>query len=300
MSGLYNLGYVVFGSQKLQEWADFAVNILAMQIGEHKPGQSLSLRLDDHCHRILIEYGPEEDFRAMGWMLKTEDDLEAYVEQLRAASVQVHAASQEQAWARAVEKMYFCVDPNGHRQEFFCGPHFASTHQPFYSPLLNGPGFKTGELGVGHLMLCSEQYAASLDFYRKVLGLKLTDTVRGESRPGVIVNAAFFHTEGGRHHSLATTDAKLPRKVGHLMVEVHNLEDVGMAYDRCRRVGLKFARELGRHANDKMTSFYVETPSGFAIEYGWGGVVVDDNSWTIRNYSQFSDWGHARPGQAVR
>ena len=38
---------------------------------------------------------------------------------------------------------------------------------------------------------------------------------------------------------------------------------------------------LGRHTNDLMTSFYVRTPSGFEIEYGTGGIVVDDDTWTV-------------------
>ena len=38
---------------------------------------------------------------------------------------------------------------------------------------------------------------------------------------------------------------------------------------------------LGRHTNDLMTSFYVRTPSGFEIEYGTGGLVVDDDTWQV-------------------
>ena len=38
---------------------------------------------------------------------------------------------------------------------------------------------------------------------------------------------------------------------------------------------------LGRHTNDLMTSFYVRTPSGFEIEYGTGGLVVDDDTWEV-------------------
>ena len=30
---------------------------------------------------------------------------------------------------------------------------------------------------------------------------------------------------------------------------------------------------LGTHTNDRMTSFYVRTPSGFEIEYGFGGRI---------------------------
>lgn len=300
MSQISNLGYVVIGSRKLAEWEDFAVNILGMQVGRHEPGQSLALRLDELQQRIVIEQGDEEDLRAAGWMFKTVDALEAFVKQLREGGVEVRACSREEAGRRRVEALYACDDPNGYTQEFFCGAQMAPSHQPFRSTRLRGPGFKTGDLGLGHVLIRAKDYAASMDFYQRHLGLRLSDFIRGEVRPGHVAEAAFFHTVGGRHHSLATGQVNIPRVLGHLMVELQSLDDVGMAYDRCRAAGLTFARELGHHPNDQMTSFYVETPSGFSIEYGWGGLVVDDADWTVRTFSQFSDWGHARPGQAVR
>ncbi len=300
MSSISNLGYVVIGSNKLAAWEDFAVNILGMQVGRHEPGKVLALRMDDLQQRIVIEQGDEEDLRAVGWMFKTRPDLEAFVRQLQEGGVAVRACSQDEARQRRVEVLYASEDPNGYTLEFFCGAQVAPTNQPFRSQRLRGPGFKTGDLGVGHVLIRAQDFNASIDFYSNQLGLRLSDFIRGEVRPGHVAEAAFFHTVGGRHHSLATGQINSPRVLGHLMVELHSLDDVGMAYDRCRAAGLTFARELGHHPNDQMTSFYVETPSGFSIEYGWGGLVVDDDQWTVKTYSQFSDWGHARPGQAVR
>jgi hypothetical protein len=44
-----------------------------------------------------------------------------------------------------------------------------------------------------------------------------------------------------------------------------------------------------------MTSFYVRTPSGFEIEYGTGGRLIDDATWTIGAYDAQSLWGHRLP-----
>ena len=78
----------------------------------------------------------------------------------------------------------------------------------------------------------------------------------------------------------------------HLMVEVATLDEVGMAMDRCRRRNATVSSTLGRHANDLMVSFYVQTPSGFDIEYGTGGLRVDDSSWVTRETTTVSLWGH--------
>ncbi|MBU6252538.1 MAG: biphenyl 2,3-dioxygenase, partial [Alphaproteobacteria bacterium] len=44
--------------------------------------------------------------------------------------------------------------------------------------------------------------------------------------------------------------------------------------------------------NDHMTSFYMETPSGFALEYGYGGRTLDWDRHTIFESTSVSLWGH--------
>jgi hypothetical protein len=54
------------------------------------------------------------------------------------------------------------------------------------------------------------------------------------------------------------------------MVQVRMLDDVG-GYDLAQLDDKLIAYTLGRHTtNDHMTSFYVHSPSGSFIEYGWG------------------------------
>src|SRR5205807_222696 len=52
---------------------------------------------------------------------------------------------------------------------------------------------------------------------------------------------------------------------------------------------------LGRHPNDRMVSFYVRSPSGFEIEYGWGALEVGED-WTVTQYDAVSVWGHKMVG----
>jgi 3,4-dihydroxy-9,10-secoandrosta-1,3,5(10)-triene-9,17-dione 4,5-dioxygenase len=75
-------------------------------------------------------------------------------------------------------------------------------------------------------------------------------------------------------------------------VEVATLDDVGRAMERCGKRGAPIAATLGRHANDLMVSFYVKTPGGFDIEYGFDGLVVDEAIWVSRETTAISFWGH--------
>jgi hypothetical protein len=43
-----------------------------------------------------------------------------------------------------------------------------------------------------------------------------------------------------------------------------------------------------------MTSIYVQTPSSMQIEYGFGGISVDDLTWVAGTHDVPSIWGHHR------
>ena len=87
--------------------------------------------------------------------------------------------------------------------------------------------------------------------------------------------------------------------VHHLMLEVGSIDDVGSGLDTVNERGLPLAISLGRHTNDLMTSFYIRTPSGFEIEYGTGGRLVDDETWEIDEYDTQSLSGHKPPAEPL-
>lgn len=292
MSALSNLAYVVFNASDLNQWEDFAVQVLGLQVGE-RTEQMLSLRMDEMAQRIVIEKGAGDDISAAGWQLDTLGDLTAFVAGLRSKGIAVKEGDDALRRSRKVEALFHCTDPNGYRHEFTVGPTHAPISRAFNSPLLVGGGFETGNLGVGHILTISQDYAASVKFYTEVLGLRISDYIRdAETFPGITVDATFFHSATGRHHSLATTCMPLPKILHHFMIQVRSLDDVGLAYDRAQKAGVPIIATTGHHPNDHMVSFYMATPSGFGLEYGWGGVVIEDDEWNIRNYSQLSDWGH--------
>ena len=75
----------------------------------------------------------------------------------------------------------------------------------------------------------------------------------------------------------------------------HDAVSDGRTIDLCRDRGVPISADLGRHTNDLMTSFYAVTPSGFQIEYGFGGRTIDDATWTVQTYDTASIWGHRTP-----
>jgi len=290
------LGYVYIEASDLAAWETFGEDILGLQLAG-KDEKQLVFRMDEYTQRIIIVKGPADDLSISGWQTDSESSLLDIVARLKAAGVSVHEGSEQLAKERRVERLFCCVDPNGNQVEIYYGP--AVTSAPFHSKVLRS-SFVTGTQGLGHYFLVSKtDRQATLDFYVGLLGFKYSDYIRQEIAPGVVADAAFLHCNG-RHHTLATAIFPVPKRIHHLMIQVADMWDVGSAYDRVNDAGLPLEMTLGSHPNDRMFSFYVRSPSGFSIEYGFGGLVIDDSNWTVKSFDKLDDWGHRPPSQPVQ
>jgi extradiol dioxygenase len=129
-------------------------------------------------------------------------------------------------------------------------------------------------------------------FVTGVLGFRLTDMTDST------LGRALFYRLNPRHHSLAIIGMPNMRGLHHVMVECNDLDDVGITNDLVQaRIetdqDLGYSLSLGRHASDRMLSIYVDTPSGFILEYGWGGVRIDDQTWSVTKSDFPAEiWGH--------
>jgi 2,3-dihydroxybiphenyl 1,2-dioxygenase len=279
---LQGLGYAGFGSDKLDDWRQFGTSLVGLQAVERSP-QLLAFRMDDRKQRIVIDRSMGDGARFFGWEVEDGAALDALAGRLESSAVAVTAEPQTLADARRVRALISFHDPAGNRLEAFYGAEIDDT--PF-SPGRSISGFRTGALGLGHVVLMVENIEPIMAFYTKVLGFGLSDYIEKPFR------AYFFHVNP-RHHSLALIETGRAG-MHHLMVELFSLDDVGQSYD----VALGEDRvnvTLGRHTNDLMTSFYAKTPSTFMIECGWGGREIDPATWQpVEMHHGPSLWGHER------
>ncbi|MEL0083412.1 MAG: VOC family protein [Gammaproteobacteria bacterium] len=294
LSPISSLGYFVFGVADLAAWETFAVNILGTQVGI-RGGNSMGLRIDDYEQRFLMIEDGSDDLQALGWEFDTEAKLEAYVDQLKAKGVEISVGDDTLVESRRVDKLYSCQDPDGWRHEFYYSPRIVALSKKFSSPVVTG-GFVADELGAGHLVVIASSSEKTNHFYQQTLGFTVSDYIKGEIAPGgPVLDATFYHVATGRHHSIAVAEAPIPQNIDHMMLQVNELNDVGLALDRCMEANVPIRMGMGHHPNDQMTSFYMITPSGFACEFGWGGIIIDDDNWEVVRYSELSDWGHKMP-----
>jgi 3,4-dihydroxy-9,10-secoandrosta-1,3,5(10)-triene-9,17-dione 4,5-dioxygenase len=292
MTGLISsLGYLRISSPDLAAWREFGTKVLGMTEGRGPDPATVYLRMDDFPARLVIVPGEQERLLASGWEVADERALAEVADVLAAAGVPMKTGDAAELADRRVGQLLHADDPAGNSLEIFCGA--ALDNRPAVSPY--GNVFVTGDQGLGHVVLPAASDGETLAFYTDLLGFRLRDSMRmpGEffGKPGEQVWMRFLGC-CPRHHSLALAPMSPATGIVHLMIEVATLDDVGRALDRCRRRGATVSSTLGRHANDLMVSFYVQTPGGFDIEYGTDGRTVDDSTWVARETTAVSLWGH--------
>ncbi|MGN6573447.1 MAG: VOC family protein [Pseudolabrys sp.] len=280
---LQSLGYVGIAAEKLEDWSDFATGLLGMQVIE-RGNSGLSLRMDDRRQRLLVDRDSRNGCNFFGWEVADAGALDQYAARLDGKGVPVTREPRSLADRRSVTELISFHDPMGNRLEVFHGAALADA--PF-SPSRCISGFRTGPLGLGHVVLTTDSIERAMPFYQDVLGFRLSDYTL---RP---FKAYFFHINP-RHHSLAMVETG-KNGIHHLMVELFSLDDVGQGYDIAQGDPERIAVTLGRHTNDLMTSFYAHSPSNFMFEYGWGGREIDPQTWQPFecDYGP-SLWGHDR------
>jgi 2,3-dihydroxybiphenyl 1,2-dioxygenase len=282
------LGYVGIEASDLLAWRTFASDILGLPWSSREDGTA-DLRMDNYATRIRLQPGPRDDIVYVGWEVRDERSLRGLGDRLAAAGIAVEHPGAEMASDRRVAELIRFQDPSGLVHEAFYGP-LQRTEAPAISPL--GARFKTGRQGLGHVVLSCLDKAAMMAFFTDLLGFRISDHINTEVVPGRPIALTFLRCNA-RHHSLALAPVPLKKRLVHLMVEVLDIDDVGRAMDRCLKAGVHLSLTLGRHSNDEMLSFYPLTPSGFDIEYGWGGLEVDDETWHVLTHAKTSAWGHA-------
>jgi len=280
------LGYVGVRAKDLGDWASYGSGLLGLQRVDQSRS-TLAFRMDDRKQRLIVDADGGEGIGFFGWEAADAGVLDALAARLENKAIEAAHGTRALADERRVKGLVVLRDPVGNRLEIFHGAETAT--EPF-QPGRSISGFRTGPLGLGHVVLTADK-PDTIDrlttFYCDLLGFRLTDYY---FEPFV---ARFLHINP-RHHSLAFIQTG-ENAVHHLMMELFNFDDVGQGYDLALGEERRVAVTLGRHTSDFITSFYTFTPSNFMVEYGWGARSIDVATWRAYERKEGpSMWGHDR------
>ena len=228
-----------------------------------------------------------------------EEDLGAIEQRLTGAeTIEPHALSNgEGLWIR---------DPEGTPLQIVVGPKMSPSAKTQPEPL---PAIEAGRGAapnrkkvspvrpryLSHVLLHAVDVDAQVDFYSRVLGLRLSDTSKG------IV--AFMHgPHASDHHLVAFAKSPAPG-LHHTSWDVGSLHDVGQGAEQMRMAGYDQGWGLGRHVLGSNYFYYVRDPWGSYAEYSFDiDFVPADLEWPAADHppeDSFYVWGPKVPDDFV-
>ena len=279
------LGYFGIGVKDIAAWKQFAREILALEVRE-EPGETdrFYLRMDAWHHRFVVHANGDDDVTYLGFRVAGAEEFVEMQKQLANAGIEFRVGSLAEAEERRVLEVMKLVDPGGTPIEIFHAP-LIQPSRPFHPGRGMHGRFLTGAGGAGHCILREPDSDAAMRFYR-ALGMRGGVEYKFGLGPKAL-QLRFMHCSP-RDHSVAWGIPPGDKRLNHIMLEVDNLDDVGLTYDLVKKANIPIAIELGKHANDAMFSFYFKSPSGFNIEYGFGGRPATHQS----EYYDADTYGH--------
>ena len=279
------LGYMGVGVKDIAAWQDFATNIIGWEISDEGEGDRCYARMDYWHHRIVLHDEPSDDLLYLGFRVAGPEEFVQMQKQLTEAEIPFRVGSQDEAVERRVLEVLKLEDPDGNPVEIFHGPHVQFS-KPFHPGRRMHGHFKTGAGGLGHCIVRERDTDAAYRFYR-ALGMR--GSVEFMIQAGDRVIAPIFMHCNERDHSVAFGIGPSEKRLNHIMIEVDNMDDVGMTYELVREHKVPVAITPGKHSNDHMYSFYFRNPSGWLIEYGWGArPATHQSEYYVRDV-----YGHA-------
>jgi 2,3-dihydroxybiphenyl 1,2-dioxygenase len=291
MSGVTELGYLALGVSDLSAWKAFASDVLGLQVTEGPDRRSCYLRMDYWHHRVMLREDGSDDLGRIGWRVAGAAELDEISHRLRDVEAPYREGSKQEAAERQVLGFIELNDPGGAPTDIFYGPRI-ERGSPFHPGRpMHGP-FVTGTSGLGHVVIEQSDPAKAEQFYTRILGMRGSLELERQTADSQL--ALYFMSCNTRQHSLAFGDLKRGKRLSHVMTEHSRLEDVGLTRDLARKQKIPFRLEIGQHHNDSALSFYLQTPSGWSWEVGWGVSPPTGQA----EFGSSEIWGH-EPGQAA-
>src|SRR5919109_4713029 len=117
MTGVNQLGYLIFGVSDLAAWRGLASSVLGMELVPGDTRSTTYLRMDEHAHRIELRNDGADDLEVIGWEVPDAAALHAVAERLENAGVRVNRGKRDEADQRRVVELIEFDEPAGIRTE---------------------------------------------------------------------------------------------------------------------------------------------------------------------------------------
>lgn len=247
------LGYAALTVTDLARSLHFYRDLLGLELVEHRDGIAFLRCSRDH-HNLVLHQGPAPGLKRVGWELESQVDADkafAHFEALGLAPRRV-----EKAEAQALRQgPGFRVRLPGAGLEF---DYYGST------TVMARPWTPTVAkiARLGHVVIGSADFAATKTALLRDFGFAESDFVEDRF--------SFMRCFPNPFHHTFAVGASSGNHLHHVNFMVTDIDDVGRAWHRMTKAGVKIAFGIGRHPPSGSVFLYFFDPDGMTVEYSYG------------------------------
>ncbi len=263
-------------------------------------GNGLGLYTKNHAHRwVSLSEGPRKKFGAFTFGL-FEEDFQPFAARLQSLGI-----TRVDPPRGAESNGLFFHDADGHLIEVKVAPKTSPDTKSQFGSVSSASGSRgapyrstmgrTFPRRLSHVLLFTPDVSRAVDFYSRVLGLRLSD------RSGDII--AFMHgAHGSDHHMVAFAKSPSPGH-HHFSWDVASISDIGTGAMHMLEQGYDRGWGLGRHVLGSNYFHYVRDPWGSYCEYSADiDYVPADYNWDAGDHPAHDSlyvWGPNLPDDFI-
>ena len=274
-----DLQYVALAVPDIAAESDFFRDVWKLEpAGEQDDMVYLAAAGSAHPYVIRLRQDDVRKTDLIGYSAASRADVDALYGQVQASGARIISAPGDAA-GPAGGYAFRAFDPDGHAFEVV-----AESRQREVTEV---PPAMAVPLRISHVVLHSPAHKALEQWYREVLGFRLSDWL-GDFMVFLRCNPA--------HHRLAILPG--PPALNHIAFDVASVDALMRGLARMNGAGIELQWGPGRHTAGNNTFTYYTTPNGNTVEYTSDLEEVDEETWQPKVHTPgletMDQWGTGR------
>lgn len=247
------LGYAALTVTDLARSLHFYRDLLGLELVEQREDTAFLRCSRDH-HNLVLHQGPVAGLRRVGWELESPADAEQAFAHFEARGLAPRRVDKAEAQALR-QGPGFRVRLPGAGLEFDYYGATTVMARP-WTPTVA----KIARLG--HVVIGSADFAATKAALLGDFGFVESDFVEDRF--------SFMRCFPNPFHHTFAVGASTGNHLHHVNFMVSDIDDVGRAWHRMTKAGVKIAFGIGRHPPSGSVFLYFFDPDGMTVEYSYG------------------------------
>jgi 2,3-dihydroxy-p-cumate/2,3-dihydroxybenzoate 3,4-dioxygenase len=247
------LGYAALTVSDLDRSVIFYRDLMGLDLVE-QAGGSAYLRCSRDHHNLVLTQGAQPGLRRVGFELESDSEAAKAFEHFQSIGLEPRRVHKDELKTLRQGPSFRVREPHtGLTFEFYGATTvMARPYVPTVAQIAR----------LGHVVIGTADFAGAYATLTREFGFVVSDLVEDRF--------SFLRCFPNKfHHSLAIGASKT-NHLHHVNFMVTDIDDVGRAYHRMVKNGVKIAFGIGRHPPSGSVFLYFFDPDGMTVEYSYG------------------------------